>query len=181
MCQFFFHGCDLASIFALLVLSWIRLHAQGKLNTHTKIFFFPWRVLEVGKSGIKFICAHLFTPNFFHFSRCLLTRTFFFRSHLIPSPPLDYSKGNSSAWAIPLPQKCQTFVPCGEIKSSSADSSGQPDQVGFLRSNAGLERGLRKAKMSGWITNRKKKRLSNKPAQEGTGPTNCLFLQILRL
>jgi len=41
-CARVFHGCDLASIFALPVLSWIRLQAQCSLNTYTqrcKFFF----------------------------------------------------------------------------------------------------------------------------------------------
>lgn len=40
-----FHGCDLASIFALPVLSWIRLQAQCNLNTYTqryKFFFLTY-------------------------------------------------------------------------------------------------------------------------------------------
>lgn len=83
-----FHECDLASIFALCVLSWIRLQAQCNLNTRTQRYnLFSWHVLELGNSDLSFIYVCLFMLDIWHFSSWLPTRMFFW-SHLIPSPTL---------------------------------------------------------------------------------------------
>lgn len=95
-----------------------------------------------------------------------------------PQPTsLDSSKGNSSVLVtIPLPWKCQTFGPYGEIKSSSADLSWQPDQVGFLMSDTGLENGLGEANMSGWGEKNKRKKRALVQASSGRNWSYQLFV-----
>lgn len=53
-----FHGCDLASIFALPILSWIKLQAQCNLNTYTQRYkLFSWHALELRNTDLSFIYA----------------------------------------------------------------------------------------------------------------------------
>lgn len=104
-----FHGCDLASIFALPVLSWVRLQPQCSLNTYTQTYkFFSWHVLELGKSDLSFIYALLFTLNFWLFSRWLPSRMFF-QSYLIPSSPLLTA-------AKEIPMSKQLFLFPGSVR-----------------------------------------------------------------
>lgn len=51
-----FHGCHLASTFALPILSWIKLQAQCSLNTYTQRYkLFSWHALELRNSDLSFI------------------------------------------------------------------------------------------------------------------------------
>lgn len=106
-----FRECDLASIFALSVLSWIRLQAQCNLNTHTQRYnFFSWHILELGNSDLSFTYVLLFTLGIWHFSSWLLSRMFF-QSHLILSPTLF-----TTAKEIPVPK--QLFLFPGSVRGS---------------------------------------------------------------